>query len=110
MYAIDEGLKRINDEIVTTYEREVAELETKLSVEAGTTGYKGTPDRRAGGRTYLRVKCENGDFHFEPVTDAAGTVVGIEIAACGDAGLNAVMKALSFAEQVINDQRCDVDD
>jgi len=44
------------------------------------------------------------------VTDAAGTVVGIEIAACGDAGLNAVMKALSFAEQVINDQRCDVDD
>ena len=51
-----------------------------------------------------------GDFHFEPVTSDDGEIFGIEIACCGDAALDAVMKALDFARDVINDQRCDVDD
>ena len=83
---------------------------TELEVEAGTTGYRGTPCRKAGGRTYLRLECWAGDFHFETISDEDGAPIGVEIACCGDAGLNAVMKALDFAREVINDQRCEVDD
>lgn len=110
MYAVKRGLKKINDVVVETYARRVAEPDTGLTVEAGTTGYKGTPCRKAGGRTYLRIGCDAGDFLFEPVTDRIGRVTGVEIAASGDAGLNALMKVLGFAEQVLNDQRCELDD
>lgn len=110
MYAIEEGLKRINGEMVGTFSREISESNTSLLVEAGTTGYRGGCCRDAGGRTYISVICERGDFHFEKVTDEDGQAVGVEIACCGDAGLNAVMKALEFARETIDDQRCDVDD
>lgn len=110
MYAIEEGLKKINGETVETFQREVAETNTGLLVEAGTTGYKGGICRDAGGRTYLSIICECGDFHFSNVKDETGRIVGVEIACCGDAGLNAIMKALEFAHAAINDQRCEVDD
>ena len=110
MFAIEEGHKRINDRILETFKRSVMGHQTELLVEAGTTGYKGTPCRKAGGRTYLALVCMEGDFHFEPVTSDDGEIFGIEIACCGDAALDAVMKALDFARDVINDQRCDVDD
>ena len=110
MFAIYEGLARINGVPVETFEREVLNGNTALRVEAGTTGYKGGCSRDNGGRTYVCIDCLCGDFHFSPVTDDEKNVVGIEIAACGDDGLNAIMKALEFAQAVINDQRCDVDD
>ena len=110
MYAIEEGHKRINDKIVETFKRSVMEHHTELLVEAGTNGYKGTPCRKAGGRTYLSLLCLEGDFNFEPIVDDDGVVFGIKIACCGDAALDAVMKALDFARDAINDQRCDVDD
>ena len=69
MYAIEEGLQKINGEMVETFEREVTCGNTVLEVEAGIT-----------------------------------------IACCGDDGLNAIMKALEFAHEAINDQRCEVDD
>ena len=37
-------------------------------------------------------------------------MAGIQIACCGDDGLNALMKALAFAAQTLDDQRCEVDD
>lgn len=110
MYAIEEGLKKINGETVETFSREVVETNTSLLVEAGTTGYKGGCCRDAGGRTYLSIICECGDFHFSRVTNDKGQFIGVEIACCGDAGLNAIMKALEFAHEAINDQRCEVDD
>ena len=110
MYAIEEGHQRINDRIVKTFARSVTGHHTELAVEAGTNGYKGTPCRKAGSRTYMNFACLEGDFHFEPVTSDDGEIFGIEIACCGDAALDAVMKALDFARDVINDQRCDVDD
>ena len=110
MFAIEEGIKKINGETVETFCREVVEANTGLLVEAGTTGYKGGCCREAGGRTYLSIVCECGDFHFGKVTDDDGHVVGVEIACCGDAGLDAVMKALAFALDALNDQRCEVDD
>ena len=110
MYAIEQDLKKINDVIVDTFGRAITEHDTELEAEAGTTGYKGTPCRKAGGRTYLRIQCWKGDFYFETITDDNGTPVGVEIACCGDAGLNAIMKALDFCRDALNDQRCEVDD
>lgn len=110
MYAIEEGLKKINGANVETFCREVVEADTALLVEAGTSGYSGGNCRDAGGRTYINMICECGDFHFTTIKDDQGQVAGIEIACCGDDGLNAIMKALEFAQAVINDQRCEVDD
>lgn len=110
MYAIEEGMMKINDVVVDTFERTIIDHDTELEAEAGTTGYRGTPCRKAGGRTYLRILCWKGDFHFETIEDDKGTLVGVEIAACGDAGLNAIMKALDFCRDALNDQRCEVDD
>ena len=47
---------------------------------------------------------------IETITDKNGRPVGVEIACCGDAGLDAIMKALDFCRDALNDQRCDVDD
>ena len=110
MYAIDEGLKKINGTEVDTFRREVVDGHTCLEVEAGTTGYKGGCCRSAGARTFLRIDCVCGDFFFSPITDDDGQKVGIVIAACGDDGLNAIMKALDFCRDALNDQRCEVDD
>ena len=110
MYAIEEGLKKVNGVEVDTFEREVVDGNTCLQVEAGTTGYKGGCSRNSGARTFLRIDCVCGDFCFQPVTDDEGRKVGIVIAACGDDGLNAIMKALDFCQSALNDQRCDVDD
>ncbi len=110
MYAINEGLAKINGVPVETFGREVLNGKTALRVEAGTTGYKGGCGRDNGGRTYLCIDCRCGGFYFHPVKDEEGGLVGIEIATCGDDGLNAIMTALEFAHTAINDQRCEVDD
>lgn len=110
MFAIEEGLKKINGEMVETFGREIAEVNTGLEVEAGTNGYKGGICRDAGGRTYLRLEVVCGDFHFSPIWDEDRNMVGVEVAACGDAGLNALMKGLDFAREAIDDQRREVDD
>jgi len=44
------------------------------------------------------------------VKDTEGNAVGVKIACCGDDALNAIMHALEFAKQAINDQRCHVED
>ena len=72
MYAIDEGLKKINGTEVDTFRREVVDGHTCLEVEAGTTGYKGGCCRNAGGRTYIGIDCVTGDFCFQPITDDEG--------------------------------------
>ncbi len=110
MYAIEESLAMVNGITVDTFQRDVIEGTTKLEVEAGTTGYKGGCCRDAGGRTYLRILRETGDFFFGPIKDEEGRIRGITIACCGDAGLNAVIKALDFIQQALTDQCCEVDD
>ena len=64
MFAIYEGLARINGVPVETFEREVLDGHTIMRVEAGTTGYKGGCSRDNGGRTYIGIDCLCGDFHF----------------------------------------------
>lgn len=109
MYAVSEGRIKINDHMVSTYERAVLEKDTALHVIAGTTGYKGSSKREAGGRTFLKVECFCGDFYFNPVKEEDGRVIGIEIACCGDDALEAVAKALGFAKQVIDEERFELD-
>ena len=79
MFAIEEGLKKINGETVETFCREVVETNTGLLVEAGTTGYKGGCCRDTGGRTFIGIVCECGDFHFGPVKNDDGQIVGVEM-------------------------------
>lgn len=110
MFAINEGKKKINGESVDTYERDIRETGCRLVAEAGTTGYRGGICRDAGSRTYIRILSMKGDFYFCPVTDGDENMAGVEIAACGDAGLNAVIKALDFIRQALDDQRREVDD
>jgi len=110
MFEINEGVQKINGEVVDTFQREVRDGNTHLRVEAGTTGYKGSCSRDAGCRTYLNILCLSGDFYFAPIQDEAGNNVGVTIACCGDDGLDAIMKAVDFAQEVIDDQRCEVND
>lgn len=110
MYAIEEGRQKINGEVVRTFGRSVTEGTVFMKVEAGTTGYRGGCGRNRNGRTYVQVLCLSGDFYFEPVMDDDKKMVGVTIACCGDEGLNAIMKALEFSHEAIDDQRCRVDD
>ena len=107
MYPVSEGKIKVNDKLVNTYGRAALGKSTALHVVAGTTGYKGSNKREAGGRTYVKIECCCGDFFFNPVKDEDGTVTGIEIACCGDEGLNAIVKAVDFVRDVMNDQICE---
>lgn len=110
MYAIEKDVLVVNGENVETFKRKAVDGNTEIYVEAGTTGYKGGCCRKAGGRSVIRLYCACGDFLFRPIEDKEGDTIGITIAFCGDDGLNALMKALQFTCQVMNDQRCEVDD
>ena len=57
MYAIEDGLKKVNDVEVETFRREIVDGYTCIEVEAGTTGYKGGGCRKSGGRTYVSIYC-----------------------------------------------------
>ena len=104
MYAIEKGMKQINGVVVDTFIREGEEKLSEFKVEAGTTGYTGCAYRDGGGRTYLGLSCPEGDYFFHPVKDEDDRVVGIQIAACGDEGLNVIMKMLMFAYEALRDQ------
>ena len=110
MFAIDEGLKSVNGVMVDTFEREIKEGRNTLEVEVGTTGYTGGCCREAGGRTYLRLRCREGDYCFKPINNSDGQCAGIVIACCGEDALDAIKKGIDFAKRVIDDQICDVDD
>ena len=110
MYAIEKGIIRLKGERVITFRRKVTCGDAALEVEAGTTGYRGGCCRDAGGCTYMRIICHTGNFFFSPLEDEEGNAVGTAIVCRGDASLDAVMKALEFIQEAIDDQRCEVDD
>lgn len=95
MYEIREGLKKINDVLVDTYERDVVRGNAALEVEAGTTGFCGG-GREEGGRAYIRIKAMLADFFAE-----ASKTDGIVIAACGDDEILALIEALHFAAKAL---------
>ena len=110
MYAIKEKHACVNGVLFKTFERKTAFGRTDLRVEAGTTGYKGGKNRSRGGRAYISLESFGGDFCFLPVINEKKKVVGFEIAASGDAGVDAVRKALKFAWDAIHDQCLKVND
>ena len=86
MYGIREDEVRVNGVDVATFSREIIGDHACLEVETGTTGFRGGHSRASGSRLYLGVFCGNGDILFKPVRNQAGTITGMEIAACGDGG------------------------
>ena len=89
MYAIQEHNVKINGEELRTFIRKVENPNTELIVEAGTTGFTGGCSREKGGRTYLSIDCNRGDF---------------EIACCGDAAMVSLIEALDFAMTAYHDE------
>jgi len=110
MYAIEENVRKINGVEVATFQRDVVAGNAILEAEAGTTGFKGSGCRKAGGRTFLQIGCVNGDMLFRPITNKEGKCVGILIGGSGDDALNAIVKALGFCLAALVDQCSEVDD
>ena len=110
MYAIEESMKKINGVEVATFQRDVVEGNAILMAEAGTTGFKGSGCRKAGGRTFLQIGCVNGDMLFRPIFNNEKKCVGIIIAGSGDDALNAILKAMGFCLAALVDQCTEVDD
>ena len=104
MYAIQSAAKNINGERIDTFVRGISERDTLIEVEAGTNGYRGG-DRQSGSRCYLRIEAlTRADFFARVRSDDTGKPLAVEVCFCGDDGLTALMKALSFASDAITDQ------
>ena len=110
MFAISRGCKTINHERVDTFIRAIAGEDTLLEVEAGTNGFHGG-GRQSGSRAYLRLTALNkADLFVRVRSNDAGQPVSVEICFCGDDGLTALMKALTFAGDAITEQAYDQND
>ena len=109
MYAVDEGMRRVNGVKMKTFRRDAVEGDAWLNVEAGTTGFSGSGNRGGGGRTVLQIEKVSGDFLFKPILDKENKCKGIIIAGCGDDTLNSVLKSLCFCLEVLADQCCEAD-
>ena len=110
MYAIEESVRKINGVEVDTFRRDVVAGNAILEAEAGTTGFKGSGCRKAGGRAFLQIGCVNGDMLFKPLANKEGKCTGILIGACGDDALNAIVQSLGFCLEALVDQCAGVDD
>ncbi len=104
MYAIEQNFRNVNGRMVPTFLRDVGYGNVELEVEAGTSGCC------CESHTCLSLLCLSGGFSFSPIEDEEGHVDGVSIVCHGDDALEAVVKALGFAQKVLNDQRYGVDD
>ena len=105
MYAITEGVAKINGKLVDTFEREISDGKTALEVEAGTNGYQGG-DGGHGCRVYLRVKdlagtgfCNEVDGRY--LDDRQDEYV---LALAGDTELSTIKEALRWMLSVLETQ------
>ena len=72
----------------------------KLKAEAGTNGY-----HSENSRAYLRVTTlSKADFYARVKTNEAGQPVSVELCFGGNDGINAILRVLDFAKQVLSDQ------
>ena len=100
MYRIDTGCKTINGERVDTFIRGIVGRDSLLEAEAGTNGYLS-----ANSRAYLRVTTlSKADFYARVKTNEAGQPVSVELCFGGNDGINAILRVLDFAKQVLSDQ------
>ena len=109
MYEISTSRAMINGVKIDVFERCVVEDEAIVAIAAGTNGSKGG-ERDEGGRTYVRLDVGIGDFLIDPRINDDGEVDGVEIVACGDSGLEAMIKALSFASRTLEELTYGIDE
>ena len=88
---------------ITTFERDIYSCNI-LSVEAGTTGYKGG-DSGHGGRTYFRIKDEGCTDMKVCVTEDRFGAESFEVFLGGDTELDTIITALKFIVAALEDQR-----
>ena len=88
---------------ITTFERDIYSCNI-LSVEAGTTGYKGG-DSRYGGRTYFRISDEGCTNMKVRVKENRFGAECVEVILGGDTELETIITALNFIVIALEDQR-----
>ncbi len=93
---------------ITTFERDIYNCNI-LSVEAGTTGYKGG-DSRYGGRTYFRISDEGGTDMSVRVKENRFGAESFEVILGGDTELETIITALKFIVVALEDQRHEIHD
>ena len=98
-YPAEKRVRCIGDRKVVTWGREITSC-NMLEVEAGTNGYHGE-----NSRAYLRVTTlSKADFYARVKTNEAGQPVSVELCFGGNDGINAILRVLDFAKQVLSDQ------
>lgn len=108
MYEIRKGAQKFGEETVPTFRRNVRIGGEELVVEAGTSSIRGSV-RGKGGKSYLSILCLEGWFSFYPILDEDGDAAGIEITTSGSDSRAALIQALDFCRQAINDLSCNYD-
>ena len=93
---------------ISTFERDIYNCNI-LSVEAGTTGYKGG-DSRYGGRTYFRISDEGGTNMTVRVKENRFGAESVEVILGGDTELETIITALKFIVIALEDQRLGIHD
>ena len=108
MYAVTENQISLDDGTeLQTFTRDVVNANI-ITVEAGTTGYKGG-DSGHGGRTYIRLEDSAGtDITINPIKNMGNG--GVEIILGGDAELETIITSLKFIIKVLEDQSNEVND
>ena len=104
MHTIHSTSININNRETPIRSRMIRNAGTVVRTEAGTTGLSGYCCRKKGSRTFLSLRFDRGDFHFMPILDREGNIVGFSLACCGDDGLLSVMDAIEFAGRTLLDQ------
>ena len=89
------GIRLVNGVRVPTQTREIVNANL-LSVEAGTTGFRGG-DSGHGGRTFFGIKDEGGtDIEVKRLTSDTGECMGFQVELGGDAELQSITESLEF--------------
>ena len=109
MSKVKTGAVLIGDETVRVYRRDMGDADMALRIEAGTNAT--LRESEDGGRTYLMLKSVAGDgSHFLPIRNGDGRITGFGIVLDGYEELEALRRALRFAETILNYQRLELED
>ena len=101
MFAINEGVRKIDGKDIPAFSREVISANI-MKVEAGTNGYQGG-DGGSGCRTYFRIQdLGSTDIHARALGLYGDE--GLEVTLGGDCELSTVITALKFITKVLEDQ------
>ena len=111
MYAVKQGLARVDDVLVDTFSRKLDYGDSQITVEAGTTGFSDADDDKAGTRCLVSIRKNKGDFYAGVSKNKqSGGTDGIDIAVSGNDAIYNLIRALMFAAEALTDQITDIDE